>query len=141
MSVDGVIFAVSAAIAVFGALMMITSRNPVASVLYMILSLVAQAVLYVQLMALFLAAVLIIVYAGAILVLFLFVIMLLNLRGGEDLGDPAPVMSRFSKYLITILLLVEMVFVFRGVMFADAGQVRPSRWPLCYSPSICIPSS
>ena len=111
MSFDWVIFGVSEAIAVFGATMMIFQRNPVASVLYMILSLVAQAVLYVQLGALFLGAILIIVYAGAIMVLFLFVIMLLNLRGSEDLGGQDPVMSSFAKYLVSMLFLVELVFV------------------------------
>ena len=90
MSLDLAIFVVSALVAVFGATMMIFQRNPVASVLYLILSLVAQAVLYVQLGAAFVGAVLIIVYSGAILVLFLFVIMMLNLRGSEDLGEPSP---------------------------------------------------
>jgi len=121
MTLDSIIFAISAAVAVFGALMMVTSRNPVASVLYMIVSLVAQAVLYVQLAAIFLTAVLIIVYTGAILVLFLFVIMLLNLRGGEDLSAPTPLLTRFTKFLIGILLLLEVVFVFKGLVFPDAG--------------------
>jgi NADH-quinone oxidoreductase subunit J len=121
MSLDSIIFAFSAAVAVFGALMMVTSRNPVASVLYMIVSLVAQAVLYIQLSAMFIAAVLIIVYAGAILVLFLFVIMLLNLRGGEDLGAPTPLINRFTKFLVSILLLLEIVFVFKGLVFPEAG--------------------
>ncbi len=66
MSLNSIIFGLSAVIAIFGAVMMIGQRNPVASVLYFIVSLVAQAVLYVQLGALFLGAVLIIVYAGAI---------------------------------------------------------------------------
>jgi NADH-quinone oxidoreductase subunit J len=113
MTFDYVIFVVSAIVAVFGATMMIFQRNPVASVLYLILSLVAQAVLYVQLGALFLGAILIVVYAGAIMVLFLFVIMLLNLRGREDLGEQDPVMSRFAKYLVSLLFLIETVFVIR----------------------------
>ena len=113
MTLDVIIFVISAVVAVFGATMMIAQRNPVASVLYLILSLVAQAVLYVQLGALFLGAILIIVYAGAILVLFLFVIMLLNLRGREDLGDHPPMLSRFSKYLLAFLFLAELVFVVR----------------------------
>jgi NADH-quinone oxidoreductase subunit J len=67
------------------------------------------------------AAVLIIVYAGAILVLFLFVIMLLNLRGREDLVDHSPPLSRFTKYLVSVLLFVELLFVIRSGFFADAG--------------------
>ena len=114
MNLDSIIFIISAVVAVFGATMMISQRNPVASVLYMIVSLLAQAVLYLQLNALFMGAVLIIVYAGAILVLFLFVIMLLNLRGRElDDGDKEPI-SRITKYIISILFIIEMVFVIRS---------------------------
>ncbi|MEW6411495.1 MAG: NADH-quinone oxidoreductase subunit J [Candidatus Zixiibacteriota bacterium] len=120
MSLDAVIFLISAVVAVFGATMMIAQRNPVLSVLYLILSLVAQAVLYVQLGALFLGAVLIIVYSGAILVLFLFVIMLLNLRGSEDLGEGSGPMSKFSKYILAILFVVELILVVRtGFSRAD----------------------
>jgi NADH-quinone oxidoreductase subunit J len=115
MSLEAVIFLVSAVVAIFGAFMMIAQRNPVASVLYLILSLVAQAVIYVQLGALFVGVMLVIVYAGAILVLFLFVIMLLNLRGGEDLGKPSGAVSRFTKYIVSLLLFVEFVFIIRGV--------------------------
>ncbi len=115
MSLDIVIFIVSALVAVFGATMMIAQRNPVASVLYMILSLVAQAACYVQLGALFLGAILIVVYAGAIMVLFLFVIMLLNLRGGEDLGTGGKPVSLFTKYAFGILLALELAFIVSDV--------------------------
>ena len=119
MSFDTIIFGVSAVIAIFGAVMMIGQRNPVASVLYFIVSLVAQAVLYVQLGALFLGAVLIIVYSGAILVLFLFVIMLLNLRGAEDLGKGSSPVSKFTKFLVAGLLAIELGFVVRNGVFQD----------------------
>ena len=122
MNLDLVIFFISAAVAVFGATMMITQRNPVAAVLYMILSLVAQAVLYIQLGALFVAALLIIVYAGAILVLFLFVIMLLNLRGNEDLGESSPAVSKLSIYTISILMVAELVFIIKSAAFPSSGQ-------------------
>lgn len=114
MTLDLVIFMISAVVAVFGATMMILQRNPVASVLYMIVSLVAQAVLYVQLGALFLGAVLIIVYSGAILVLFLFVIMLLNLRGKEDFGAPRDRVSRGTKAVLSILFVAELAMVVRS---------------------------
>ena len=67
-----------------GAVMMVASRNPVASLMFLVLTLFALAGLFVLLDAHFLAAVQVIVYAGAIMVLFLFVIMLLNL--GHDSG-------------------------------------------------------
>jgi NADH-quinone oxidoreductase subunit J len=115
MSGDLIIFFFSALVAIFGAVMMIAQKNPVASVMYLILSLVAQAVCYVQLGALFLGAILVIVYAGAIMVLFLFVIMLLNLRGREDLGIPPHPMRTVSKLIITILLMVELVLAIKSV--------------------------
>lgn len=117
MNADSIIFLISAVVAVFGAIMMITVRNPVAAVLYLILSLVAQAVCYVQLGALFVGAILIVVYAGAIMVLFLFVIMLLNLRGTEELGTSPGVVSRFTRYTITVLLIMEFLFIIKGVPF------------------------
>ena len=119
MSLDLVMFTVSAVVAVLGATMMIAQRNPVASVLYMILSLVAQAACYVQLGALFLGAILVVVYAGAILVLFLFVIMLLNLRGGEDLGAPPPALSQLTKYVFAVLLTLELAFIVKAAPLAQ----------------------
>jgi len=73
---------VFASMAIGGAIGTVTRRNPVASLLFLIVSFFALAGIYVLLGAHFIAAVQIIVYAGAILVLFLFVIMLLNL--GHD---------------------------------------------------------
>jgi NADH-quinone oxidoreductase subunit J len=138
MNIDWSIFVISSVVAVFGAVMMIGQKNPVASVLYLILSFVAQAVLYVQLGALFVGVMLIIVYAGAIMVLFLFVIMLLNLRGGEDLGQHSKPLSKAVKLLISGLMLVELIFVIRGAFLGfsssgfattvpndDFGAIRP----------------
>ncbi|MEA2031251.1 MAG: NADH-quinone oxidoreductase subunit J [candidate division Zixibacteria bacterium] len=119
MSLDALIFVISAVVAVFSATMMIAQRNPVASVLYLIVSLIAQAVLYVQLGALFLGSILIIVYAGAILVLFLFVIMLLNLRGKEDLGEKSPLVNQATKFIVSILFVVELVFAVRSGFVAE----------------------
>lgn len=128
MSADLLIFFFSAIVAIFGAVMMIAQKNPVASVMYLILSLVAQAVCYVQLGALFLGAILVIVYAGAIMVLFLFVIMLLNLRGREDLGIPSHPMKIVTKVVITILLIVELIFAAKSVSlpsFAEGFMTAP----------------
>jgi len=114
MNFDTIIFLVSAVVAVFGATMMVAQRNPVASVLYLILSLVAQAACYVQMAALFLGVILVVVYAGAIMVLFLFVIMLLNLRGEEDLGPGQPAISRVTKYVVAVLITLELAFVVKA---------------------------
>jgi NADH-quinone oxidoreductase subunit J len=80
-----ILFYVFSAVALGSAILMVTRKNPVASLLYMVATLAAVAGIYVLFEAHFLAAVQIIVYAGAIMVLFLFTIMLLNL--GHDYRD------------------------------------------------------
>jgi NADH-quinone oxidoreductase subunit J len=77
---DLVVFFVFAAAAVIFALVVILHRNPVVSALSLVVSFFALSVMYVLLEAPFMAALQVIVYAGAIMVLFLFVIMLLNLQ-------------------------------------------------------------
>jgi len=78
------IFFFFAAIAVIFAAMVVLHRNPVVGALSLVASFFALAVMYVLLEAPFLAALQVIVYAGAIMVLFLFVIMLLNLQHQEE---------------------------------------------------------
>lgn len=80
-----ILFYVFSAVALGSAILMVTRKNPVASLLFMVVTLASIAGIYVLFEAHFLAAVQIIVYAGAIMVLFLFVIMLLNL--GHDYRD------------------------------------------------------
>lgn len=119
---DLIIFYCAAIFAVGGAVMMIIQRNPVASVLYLIVSLVAQAILYIQLSAMFVGALLIIIYTGAILVLFLFVIMLLNLRG-EHFDGKQSVMGRATKVVIALILFVEFAVIFKQVAIPqEAGS-------------------
>ena len=79
-------FFFAAAIILVGALGVVTSRNPVHSALFLIQTLIGVAVLFVIEDAHFLAAVQVVVYAGAIVILFLFVIMLLGVDKAEDLG-------------------------------------------------------
>ena len=80
MNVTQILFWFLSVIALFSALMVITSRNPVHSVLWLIATFFAISGHYILLNAQFIAIVNIIVYAGAIMVLFLFVIMLMNLN-------------------------------------------------------------
>jgi len=79
-------FLALAAMGLVGAVMVVWQRNPVVSALYLVLSFMSLAGMYVLLSAPFLAAVQVVVYAGAIMVLFIFVIMLLNLRHDIDDG-------------------------------------------------------
>ena len=75
---ETVLFILFGAIAVCGAVMVVTRKHPMASALYLILTLFAVAALFVLRQAHFLAAIQVIVYAGAVVVLFVFVIMLIN---------------------------------------------------------------
>lgn len=79
MSIHVILFSVLAFLAIATAVLMITRRSPVVSVLYLIANFFVLATLYLMLHAQFIAIIQILVYAGAIMVLFLFVIMLLNL--------------------------------------------------------------
>ena len=80
MNITEILFWVLSVVAVFSALMMVISKNPVYSVLWLIVTFFSISGHYILLNAQFLAIVNIIVYAGAIMVLFLFVIMLMNLN-------------------------------------------------------------
>jgi len=80
-----ILFYVFSAVTLGSAILMVTRKNPVASLLYMVATLASLAGIYVLFEAHFLAAIQVIVYAGAIMVLFLFTIMLLNL--GHDFKE------------------------------------------------------
>lgn len=109
-------------LAVLSALMVVFSRNPVYSVLYLIITFFTIAGHYVLLNAQFLAVVHVIVYAGAIMVLFLYVIMLLNLNRESE-----PQKSNLLKVAATIcagLLMVVLVGSLKGAAHlaqADTG--------------------
>jgi NADH-quinone oxidoreductase subunit J len=100
-------------LAILSALMVVISKNPVHSVLYLIITFFAIAGHYILLNAQFLAAVHIIVYAGAIMVLFLYVIMMLNLN-----ADVEPHKSKWLKVAATVtggLLMVILVGTLKKV--------------------------
>ena len=90
--------------------MCITRRSPVASALWLVQTLFALAAIYVLLDAQFIAALQILIYAGAIMVLFLFVIMLLNL-GASGPSDMAGRPGKVIAGLLGILLIVELIAV------------------------------
>ncbi len=106
------IFLTLAAISILTALLMVLSKNPVHSVLYLILTFFAIAGQYILLNAQFLAVVHIIVYAGAIMVLFLFVLMLLNLN--KDTEPQKSTTWKISAGITAGMLLVTLVGAIRG---------------------------
>jgi NADH-quinone oxidoreductase subunit J len=84
---DQVLFYASAALAVVGALVVIGQRNPIYSAFALIVTLCSLSVIFALLGSPFIAALQVIVYAGAIMVLFLFVLMLLNVKSEEDVPN------------------------------------------------------
>ena len=112
MILQALAFYVFAAVAIAAGIMVVTARNPVHSVLFLILSFFSSAGLFVLMGAEFLAMILVIVYVGAVAVLFLFVVMMLDI-------DFVELRQGFVKYLpvgglIGIVLLVELIIVAGG---------------------------
>ena len=97
------VFLVSSALALVGAVMMVTRKNPVYSAVWLLVTFLSVAVTFLTLSAPFLAAIHVLVYTGAILVLFLFVIMLLNLRD-EELGEEYPWPTRLGVAVMCVVL-------------------------------------
>jgi NADH-quinone oxidoreductase subunit J len=119
-------FYLFAGLAVASAFMVIAARNPVHSVLFLILAFVNAAGLFVLLGAEFLAMMLVVVYVGAVAVLFLFVVMMLDINFAE-------LREGFLQYLpvgglIGLVLLVELVFVV-GVWVVAPGATAQAPIP------------
>ena len=120
---DAITFVIAAAICVLGAFGVVLARNPVHSALMLVMTLFGVAVLFVEEDAQFLAAVQVIVYAGAIVVLFLFVIMLLGVDQKEVFQrDPLPA-QRPVAIALGILGLVEVLVLARGRWPSGARSV------------------
>jgi len=107
------------------ALMVVFTRNPVNSVLYLVMTFFCIAGHYLLLNAQFLAVVHIVVYAGAIMVLFLFVIMLMNLN--EDTEPQKTMVTKLIAGLIGGVLLAVMVGVLKGAEQMQLAQSGASQ--------------
>ena len=128
-----VVFYLSAAVAVAATVMVITRLNAVHALLYLIVSLLAVALVFFALGAPFAAALEVIIYAGAIMVLFLFVVMMFNM-GPQTIGQerqwlhPA---AWIGPGVLAALLLVELVYILIGMhSAAAAAEVGPKQLAL-----------
>jgi NADH-quinone oxidoreductase subunit J len=126
MSITTILFILLSVMAIGSALMVITRKNPLHSVLYLVITFFAISGHYILLNAQFLAIVNIIVYAGAIMVLFLFVVMLMNLNTEVEpqknrLAQIAGVISGGSLFLVIIAALVKSKSV-TGAMELQTGD-------------------
>jgi NADH-quinone oxidoreductase subunit J len=130
MSLPFLLFFACAIVAVLGAVLLIVAREPIHSALSLILVMISLAILYLLLGAPFVAAVQILVYAGAIMVLFVFVIMLLN-AGVEERTDWSKIAKWVGLPLGVILLLEIAHWLFHsepGSAIANgaAGTLQPA---------------
>jgi NADH-quinone oxidoreductase subunit J len=120
---DALFFWIFAVVTIVASLLVVGQRNPMYSVLLLLVSFGALSGLYVLLNAPFMAVVQIIIYAGAIVVLFLFVVMLLNVRSeeaGVDVAQPfgmGPGPRKFGAVL-AVVLAVQLIWALRRI--ADA---------------------
>ena len=107
------------ALAIVSALAMVTRRNPVAAALWLVNVMFALAALYVMLGAHFLGAAQVLVYAGAIMVVFVFVVMLLNL-GENDVQERRSMGAAAASSLLGGVLAAELLYVIRSQPLHDS---------------------
>ena len=124
-------FYIAAAVALISTVMVITRLNAIHALLYLIVSLLAVAVIFFTLGAAFAAALEVIIYAGAIMVLFVFVVMLLNLGPGATAQEShwlSP-KSWIGPAILALILVGELAFIIvRGSLRAPAaGPVEPKQ--------------
>ena len=122
MIFQAILFYIFAAIAIASGVLVVSARNPVHSVLFLILAFFNAAVLFILIGAEFLAMIVVIVYVGAVAVLFLFVVMMLNI-------DFLQLRSGFVGYLpigalVGLILLAELIFC-AGSWLAAPGAPGP----------------
>jgi NADH-quinone oxidoreductase subunit J len=116
------LFYIFAALTLVPAFLMVTSRSPVSAAMYMIASFVGMACLFVMLEAFFLAILQVLVYAGAIMVLFLFIIMLLDMDEAEDLRTKS--LPSMAAMIAFGLLLVTVLSFFKGSFDGPLSPVK-----------------
>ena len=105
-----ILFYIFSSIIILSSIGVISSKNPVYAVLYLILAFLNSAILFLFLNAEFLAMLLIVVYVGAVAVLFLFVVMMLNIRQEEKT-------IKFQKYTPFTLFIFSIVFIELSYVF------------------------
>ncbi len=118
-----VIFFILAATALISGIMVVIQRHPVRSALYLILNFFALAGIYLLSHAEFIAAIQIIVYAGAIMVLFLFVIMLLNLRQPEEGGEKLHLAQKVTGVVLAGATAGLVVYSFTKIKLPAAKDM------------------
>ena len=117
-------FYIAIAVALLATVLVITGRNPVHALLYLVVSLLAVAVIFLLLGAPFAAALEVIIYAGAIMVLFLFVVMMLTVGTGETAAPLLRPRAWIGPSLLAAVLLIELA-AWLALGMPSHGQAHP----------------
>ncbi|MDH4223164.1 MAG: NADH-quinone oxidoreductase subunit J [candidate division Zixibacteria bacterium] len=117
-----IFFIILSLIAVISALMVILQRNPIHSALSLIVTLGSIAGLFIVLKAFFLAFIQIIVYAGAVMILFIFVIMLLTLRK-DEFGQEKRKFQRIFAIIFSAFFLIELFIITNYTFFGKTEKI------------------
>jgi NADH-quinone oxidoreductase subunit J len=118
MNLEIIFFFLLAAFSIITAILVITRKNPITSAMFLVSNFFILAGIYLTLSAQFLAIIQILVYAGAIMVLFVFVIMLLNLRDEEKLAEKFN-FKKFVRIILSIALIMQIIYIF---FYAQIGR-------------------
>lgn len=125
MNTETIIFLVFGIAAVVSALLMVTRKNPVISAIFLVFNFFTVAVIYLLLKAQFIAIIQVLVYMGAIMVLFLFVIMLLNLKENKKLTEEysfKKITAILLSLLLALLLGTSFYFGFQGKQMSNVAE-------------------
>jgi NADH-quinone oxidoreductase subunit J len=131
MDFQSILFYFFAAVLCLAATAVITVRNPVHAALFLVLSFFTSAAIWMLLEAEFLAIILVLVYVGAVMVLFLFVVMMLDI-------NLVPLREGFIRYMpvgtfVAVAMLIEMALVVASSTFAEGRFSEPLRHGADYS--------
>jgi len=125
MSFEQAIFYIFSSVTLFAAFMVVTSRNPVKSALFLVLTFFSAAGIWLMLEAEFLAISLVLVYVGAVMVLFLFVVMMLDI-------NVAKMRAGFGEFLpigafVAIVMILEMAIILGNKVLGPEQMPAPER--------------
>ena len=118
---EALVFYIFAVLCIFGSIIVVTHKNPVASAISMVLTFFFTAVLFILLRAQFIAVIQVLVYAGAIIVLFLFTVMFLNIKEDAMQFDG----RNIAKKVTFLFVIIAVAGFFGSKLIVNSGQKAP----------------
>ena len=123
-----IVFVLTALTSIFAAIMVITRRNPIHSAMFLVLNFLCIAVLYLLLNAQFIAIIQVMIYAGAIMMLVIFVIMLLSVEEEHRTYRIQPSPSKVIGIIVAAILFAQLIYgVVSRVLPGEIGEFTPEK--------------